>query len=293
MQLSPFLFKCAILTITFLAICIGVEAQATSGNIIHEVPLVIVYGGTLLLTIGSIRIGFWLGSTKKSILASSHSTTVDSVTKALMGLLAFLLAFTFDQSMDRFAERRELYIEKVNALEIAHRRADYLPERYKTVIQTELVKLVDLRLAVIHHPERIVDMVRQSNEIHMVLLKTLKQMANDTQVDVASLFNTSNAIMNLISVHNKRTTVSLTYHLPGQMWLALYALVMIAMVGMGHLFALSPKINWTLAIILSVSFSTVIMLITDLDRSGSHKSIIEFDQGAMVDLKERLMNPNI
>jgi hypothetical protein len=49
------------------------------------------------------------------------------------------------------------------------------------------------------------------------------------------------------------------------MWLTLFILTMLSMFEVGYLFGISGRANGALIIVLSIAFSSVIMIIADLD----------------------------
>lgn len=62
------------------------------------------------------------------------------------------------------------------------------------------------------------------------------------------------------------------------------------MVSMGYIFGLKKELNWYMFILLAIAFSAVIILITDLDKSGAtSNSIIRISQQPMFDLQKRLL----
>src|SRR5262245_54341389 len=133
MQFFPFLKKSGLIMLLFLLMVTPAWA-AGEGFTLRSIPLSIVYGGTVVLVIVSIRIGFSLGKARHKLLGLQIDPTITPVSGALMGLLAFILAFTFNLSMGRFDMRRTLYLDQVDAIEMLFRRAKLLPERYREVI---------------------------------------------------------------------------------------------------------------------------------------------------------------
>jgi hypothetical protein len=67
----------------------------------------------------------------------------------MLGLLAFLLAFTFGMAASRFELRRELVLDEANAIGTAYLRAALVPEPHRTEIRTFLRDYVDSRLGTV------------------------------------------------------------------------------------------------------------------------------------------------
>src|SRR5262245_30477329 len=64
---------------------------------------------------------------------------------ATLGLLAFMLAFTFGLAGTRFEARRQLVQTEANAISTTYLRADLLPEPMHTDAQALLKEYVDAR----------------------------------------------------------------------------------------------------------------------------------------------------
>jgi hypothetical protein len=268
-----------------------VAQEVHDGTNIRTVPIFIVFAGTVALVIGSILTGLWLGKRRQKQL-NTTDTMATSVSGALMGLLAFILAFSFNLSMNRFDARKLLYMDQVSAIELFYKRARLLPDKYRTVIQAELIKYADLRIEVIGHSDEIMDMIAKSELIHMKLWGVIDAIGREKEVPEPRLVMITTALADLEQIHNKRTIVATNYHMPVPLWGTLYALVSIAMMAMGYMFgSTTPHINWTLVLILSFSFSVVVVSIEDLDRSGSNKSIIQINQDSMINMRARLTQP--
>jgi hypothetical protein len=280
--------------ITLTLVLTGFSAFAQEGNDginIRTVPIWIIFIGTVALVVGSILIGIWLGKARHKHDAKPDAMAT-SVSGALMGLLAFILAFSFNLSMSRFDTRRLLYMDQVNAIELFYSRAVLLPDKYRDIIQEELIKYTDLRIEVIGHSEKILEMIDKTDTIHDKLWELIRVISRDKEVSEPRLALIANAMSDLNQIHNKRTIVATVYHMPVPLWATLYALVAIAMMAMGYMFgSLTSHINWTLVLILSLSFSGVVVSIEDLDRSGSNKSIIQINQSSMIDMRSRLTEP--
>src|SRR5690349_16234570 len=147
--------RLAFVSVAMLTPVISALAAETEGFTIRAVPLWLSYPGTIFIVICSIRIGFLMGSKRQKLLGSVKDEAVSPVSAALMGLLAFMLAFSFNLSMNRFESRKMQYLDQVNAIETFYRRADLFPEKYRTAIQSELMAYVDVRLEAIRTSDKV------------------------------------------------------------------------------------------------------------------------------------------
>jgi hypothetical protein len=93
----------------------------------------------------------------------------------------------------------------------------------------------------------------------------------------------------MFDLQTKRVTVGLYYRVPEEIWIALIAITILAMVQVGYLFGKAEQPNWFSIVALSLALSSVVVLIADLDRSGAGaKGMITMNQQPMLDLQERL-----
>jgi hypothetical protein len=93
----------------------------------------------------------------------------------------------------------------------------------------------------------------------------------------------------MFDMQTKRITVGAFYRMPRVMWIALFALTIIAMLEVGYLLGMFDHVNWLLVLMLSLALSTVILLIADLDRSGAGGTrLIKVELQPMTDLQQRI-----
>ena len=103
--------------------------------------------------------------------------------------------------------------------------------------------------------------------------------------DVVSLFVDS--VNELINAQTRRITV-INYHIHWVIWSVLFGVTILSMIEVGYLFG-KGNVNWLFIIALSLAFSGVMILIVDLDRTGTGAvGAISVSQQPMIDLHERL-----
>lgn len=94
---------------------------------------VIPLWGLLCLTVGlvlaAVEVGFRIGRWRGQRSEHEQETPVGAIVAAILGLLAFLLAFTFGMAASRYELRRELVLDEANAVGTTYLRAGMVPER--------------------------------------------------------------------------------------------------------------------------------------------------------------------
>ncbi len=284
----------SILLLSFLLIavwCVQASDGTTASNtsFISTLPWWLMY----LLTASLVMLASWMGYKiavhRKQKHGDDHESSVNSVVGALMGLLAFILAFTFGVTTNKFDSRKELLLEEVTAIETLHLRAGLIPEPHRSEVRILVKKYVNLRLDLAQHPTHVREAIQESEAIQKQLWKHAEALPNMDlkHSDVVSLF--TEALNHVIELQTKRITVSTIHQLPGALWVSLYLITFLSMMGIGYLFGMAHKANWILLSFLSLAFSVVIILIADLDNSNTSKQgIIQVNTQPMIELGRRI-----
>jgi hypothetical protein len=102
-----------------------------------------VFAGTLVLCELGRRLG--VGYERRE---PGGSGTFGTIEGAVFGLLALLIAFTFEGAAHRFDDRRRLIIEEANDIEVAYLRLDLLPASEQPELREEFRRYLDSRLAI-------------------------------------------------------------------------------------------------------------------------------------------------
>jgi hypothetical protein len=130
-----------------------------------SMPIWAVLVATIGLVFLSIEIGVRLG--KRRVLRSEGKLEVSgALVGATMGLLAFMLAFTFNGAAGRHDARKSLVIEEANAIDKTWLRAGFLAEPNRAEVRGLLRDYVDLRVKVAGGEADLADGLRRSDALH-------------------------------------------------------------------------------------------------------------------------------
>src|ERR1043166_1197380 len=99
----------------------------------------------LLVVLISVEFGYRLGRYRRRGSEQEKEAPVGTMVGATLGLLAFILAFTFGLAAARFDARRQVLLDEANAIGTTYLRAGILPERGEQ-IRALLREYVDARL---------------------------------------------------------------------------------------------------------------------------------------------------
>ena len=116
-----------------------------SNGVLDALPLWGLFAAIVLVVLLSVECGYRLGKYRHSRSKQEKEAPVGAMVGATLGLLAFILAFTFGLAAARFDTRREVLLDEANAIGTTYLRAGMLPDR-REEIRALLREYVDVRL---------------------------------------------------------------------------------------------------------------------------------------------------
>jgi hypothetical protein len=260
--------------------------RVMQSELFHEqLPLWFFYVMTvviiLLSTLSGSRLGRYIRRRKKG----ETEAPIGAIVGSMLGLLAFILAFTFGLSASRFDARKQLLLDEVNAIGTAFLRTDFLPEPQGTETRKLLRRYVDIRTEIVRHPEKLRQALVDSEMLHDQLWSQVTALSkqNNNAILLGLYIQSLNDV---IDFHSKRVTVALGYRIPDTIWLALYFVTILAMVAVGYHFGITGAGSFWITLVLAFAFSAVILLIEDLDRST--EGLLKVNQKPMIELQQKL-----
>jgi len=255
------------------------------GTWMQSIPLWGMYPLTVGFVLASIFVGFRLGNRRRSRLRARGDEPVGTSVGATLGLLAFMLAFTFSMASSRFETRKHLLLDEVNAIGTAYLRADMLPEPERSASRSLFREYVDARVEWVGHTDKLLDAITRSEALHARLWsQAVSFAAKAPDSEILNLF--ADSLNKVIDLHSERVTVGLRYRIPESIWMTLFFLTAISMAAVGYQFGLAGGGGVLFPLFLALGFSTVILLISDLDRVGG--SFLKVSQEAMVELQHKV-----
>lgn len=254
-------------------------------RIFELLPLWAIYLGIVLLILLSVRSGMALMRRRIKRYGKEEDAPVNTVVGATLGLLAFILAFTFGMTTSRFDARKHFLLDEVNAIHTVWLRAGLIPEPNRTEVKELLRDYVDLRLALASKEIPVTKAIEESETIQHELWGHTVDIANmeHRNGSVVTLF--TNSVNQLFEIQTKRISVGLIDRIPTLIWIALFVLIILAMFEVGFVLGRMERTNWLVVLALSMAFSAVILIIVDLDTS---KGSITINQQTMIDLRQRM-----
>ncbi len=249
-------------------------------QILDQIPLWGFFIITVLLSLLCVEGGFRVG---RRNTAKEQETAIGPMITSMLSLLAFMVTFTFGLAATRFDNRRMLVTEESNAIGTAYLRTDFIEEPCRTNVRNLLREYVDIRVNDVFQKT---DPTQSKAEI---LQDQLWQKAaiigqKHPYSQVGALFIDS--LNQMIDVHAQRIAARLRARVPKSIWYTLFLIAAIAMAGTGYNSGIVGRRSLLTSIMLATMFSTVIVLVIDLDRPG--EGFLQANQQSMIDLRKKI-----
>lgn len=234
-----------------------------------------------------ILLGQQYGVYLKSKAIKVSDAPVGSVVGASLGLLAFMLAFTFQIVDNRYNERKSLLLDEVTTIRTTYLRAGLIPQPYKSNSRKLLVEYTDLRAGIVNdiRPQKVEHLVKRSQ----VILDTLWHYSEalgvqDRSSESYSLYMGS--VNDLIELYNQRITFTFEYRIPFAILFILGIISLFSMFLLGYQFGVTGKKNNIVAVLISIIFASLMWLILALDRPET--GFVRLNQKPIITLQKQL-----
>lgn len=253
------------------------------GDIFDSLPAWIVFCASAAVFFVSSETGFRIGRFVRKSRDHLESGSTGIVTGSILGLVSFLLAFTFSIAAANFSERRGVVLDEANAIGTAYLRADLLPEAQAEQLKSELIRYAEMRASVSKKNFSVDDyfeIIGVSEEVHAKIWPLVVQVAREAPSPITALVVAS--VNDVIDMHTVRVAVGVRHTIPDVIWFALYAISALALATTGYRFGASFKARSELLPGMVLAFACIVTLIADLD--DPRHGFLMNDQTPMQDL---------
>ena len=253
-------------------------------GLLDALPLWGLFLATFVVVLLSFEGGLWVGRRSSPLPEQQQEKVVSRLVAGILGLMAFMVAFTFGVAASHFDARRQALLDEVNAIRTAYLRADLLQDPHRSEIRNLLREYVDVRLEG-RRSGKIEEAITRSEELQDQLWSQAVAARENTQ-NSAFIGNITQSLNEVITLHSRRITAGLRIRIPDIIWLVIYALTMLAAASIGYHAGLTRSHRIPVIPALILAYSAVILLIADLDRPL--RGYLEVDQQAMIDLRNKM-----
>jgi hypothetical protein len=254
----------------------------SSSEPLDIVPLWALMIGIMLVVLLSVEGGYRVGRARERGVHETE-TPVGEMVASTLGLLAFILGFTFGLAATRFDAKRQLLVDEANAIGTTYLRAEMLPER-RDEIRALLREYADVRIEAIN-PGKLAESIRRSEDLQNRLWGLAVPIAvqNPNSIIVGLFVQSLNDVIDL---HTKRLTAAVRNRIPFAIWAALYGISVFSFAAMGYHSGLTGTTRSLVVIAVAFTFSVVIVLIAYLDRS--QEGVLKVSPQALIDLRQSM-----
>ena len=256
------------------------------------IPIWLLLLGTILLMVLFIEFGFRLGKNSQDSGKKAQTSQVRAIMGAGLGLLAFMLAFTFSTAQSHFEARVQSLAEEARIARNAFMQADMMAEPERTQAKQLLGDYIELRSVGRLSDDRAIEQdlaesLRISEQIQRdlwVLAVKVDKRPSKKKAAVEKNDMLKASVLALTDIHYVRLHSAVMNRIPLTIWMTLYLMAILSMIIMGYQAGLTDKRSPVATITLAIAFSAVIILISDLDRPVM--SFFEINNQLLVDLND-------
>ena len=252
-------------------------------GLFESLPIAAIYVLSVVLMLTFGEVGYQFGVRARTRQDKEAPTSLGPMVGGLLGMLAFVLAFTFSMAASQYDLRKKNVLDEANAIGTAYLRADLLDKQYGIEVRRLLREYVDVRLQGVSRRGLDVALAR-SGEIHKLLWSQVSQAAKARPSTNTALMIQS--VNDVIDMHEKRVTGGLYNRIPGSVWIALAIITALTMITMGMHVGSTGKRRFAAVISLSLAFAMLVTLVVDLNRPQS--GLITVGQQSMIDLQKSM-----
>lgn len=254
------------------------------GNAVHNmIPIFLTLIGSLTLFFLATEVGFRFGLRQARRSKTQGETPQGVIAGSILGLVSFLLAFTFGIAAQNYTERRGVVLDEANAIGTAFLRADLLPDTEAQLLRAKLIEYTEGRLRAVDpnlSNDEIFFVIDGAIQIHQTAWETVAQLARKEPTPTNALV--ISAINDVIDLHTSRVALGTRYFIPVPIWVSLYLVSCIALAATGYRFGQSVGFRPDLLPGMVIAFTLVVTLIADLN--NPREGFLYTDQAPMQEL---------
>ena len=254
-------------------------------TLLDNFPIWAVYVGLVVIVVVAAEVGFRVGIWMQDRSDKpGESKMTGSVVAGMLGLMAFMMAFTIGIVINQQGDRKAMVVEEANAIGTAWLRAGFLEEPDLSAVRPLLVEYTEIRIAAANDPSQFDTVVTRSEEIHNDLWAIMEDNVRRGN-ESAIMGLTVDSINDVIDVHSERLFVA-NLRLPRLLGILLLLATVLSFMLVGVASSADRKRDTSAMIIFALVFVAVLIVIVDLDRP--QEGLLTVPQTAMTDLLRQI-----
>jgi hypothetical protein len=239
------------------------------GPFLTSLPSWALFSLVVVLCILAAEAGIFIAKRRENKGIKEAEAAIGSAVAAILGLLAFMLGFTFSLTESRFGHRKELVIQEANAIGTSYLRTSLIPEKQKLEVRKLYREYVNILLQNENRTEMGNSIIRLE-ELHLLIWQqTASLMQEDLDPQIRALFTA--AVNLVIDLFAERKTIALIFRIPDIIWSSLLLLSALGMFTFGYQAGKSGLYKFLIMTLVAAAFAVVMVMIADMDSTAGNR----------------------
>jgi hypothetical protein len=254
-------------------------------EVIYKINSILISSLLSALMVLAIEAGYYLGGSNLVSGNDAFQAHVNSITAALIGILALLIGFTFSLSLRRFYNRSVAVVDEVNAIRTAYLRSQLLPSIIRGGVQKSMREYLDLRIqeSAITPVDQVGRelLLAKASHTQATLWSYAQQVVEQVPNPVIS-FLFIQSLNEIVEAYGRRNAV-LKRRVPEVVLLLLFGTFLMTGAAVGYSSGVASHHPSFITYIMVALIVVLVFIIMDLDRP--RRGIIKVSLGSLIDLQ--------
>lgn len=208
------------------------------------------------------ELGFLIGKWRKRI-QTSEEKVAEPMIGGVLGLLAFVLAFSFNIASNHYETRKANVVSDANAVSTAFLRMELIPEPQRAAIKSDLIAYSELRADVVNRMQDMHALTARLQALQIRMWQTLSSVPADERNAVYNAL--AGALTALFDIHEKRISDAIYNRMGNNIWFIIFSITFLSTLMLGMRSGFTGKKSYVTLLPFVVALTLMIYLITDLD----------------------------
>ena len=248
-------------------------------------PIWVFFVGMVIVVLAASELGFYIGIRLQNRGSNpGESRMTSSVVGGMLGLVAFLMAFSIGITIGHHGERKTMVVTEANAIGVAWLRAGFLDEADSKLLRKLLREYAEIRIAAANLEMELPAVISRSEELHgemWIIIERNVRQGNDSDI-MASLVH---AVNDVIKTHSIRITAAYK-RLPRILGVVLIMSTILSFLLVGVASSADRKRDTPAIFLFAIVFTAVLTIMVDLDRP--QEGLLRVSQTAMADVLRQI-----